>query len=340
VHRLSIVVTATDNFVHLEETLLSVLEHRPDDCEVVVVHDGSYEDPYDLSADEVFLVCVDPSQSWIERVVTGCQMATSNVVHVLGCGALVEEGWTRSAATHFVDDRVGSVVPVIASRDEPTRVESVGVVYRGCGWRRCLAAGRKLGKLRAKRLRPLGPSLRGGFYRREPLLAAADHLELLGDRLADVDIGLSLRGAGYKTTVEPDSRIYDLDQLVEDESPFRLGQQSERLFWRSIGKLGWKKSLAMYPLILLADVVRIANKLDGFWRLCGRLTAAMEVIRYRHHYRQIAKIASPSVNEGAADDDLGVVRYEPLSEIENSISEQETGVERAADSITANRLAG
>ena len=50
--RLSIVVFCFHDSQLLEETLVSVLQNRPDNSEVLVMHDGTYEDPYDL-VDEV-----------------------------------------------------------------------------------------------------------------------------------------------------------------------------------------------------------------------------------------------------------------------------------------------
>ena len=53
--RLSIVVFCFHDTQLLEETLVSVLQNRPDNSEVLVMHDGTYEDPYDL-ADELSLI--------------------------------------------------------------------------------------------------------------------------------------------------------------------------------------------------------------------------------------------------------------------------------------------
>ena len=51
VPRLSIIIPHRNDQL-LEETILSVLENRPRDCEIIVAHDGSYCDPYQL-VDEV-----------------------------------------------------------------------------------------------------------------------------------------------------------------------------------------------------------------------------------------------------------------------------------------------
>ena len=45
--RLSVVVPATD-VTGLEETLISVLEHRPDNSEIVVALGSPYDDPWNI----------------------------------------------------------------------------------------------------------------------------------------------------------------------------------------------------------------------------------------------------------------------------------------------------
>ncbi len=43
--RLSIIVPYCRDEAAFETTLVSVLENRPNQCEVLVPHDGSYQDP-------------------------------------------------------------------------------------------------------------------------------------------------------------------------------------------------------------------------------------------------------------------------------------------------------
>ena len=49
--RLSIIIPALGNSARLESTLVSVLENRPLDCDIIVVHTGEYNDPYDLAGE-------------------------------------------------------------------------------------------------------------------------------------------------------------------------------------------------------------------------------------------------------------------------------------------------
>ena len=53
--RLSIVIPVLGNLDRLEDTLVSVLANRPADCQVVVVLDQPYADPYDLKDEVQFI---------------------------------------------------------------------------------------------------------------------------------------------------------------------------------------------------------------------------------------------------------------------------------------------
>ena len=53
--RLTIILPALGSDTQLEETLVSVLQNRPDDSDVLVVHPGNYDDPYELAGEVNFL---------------------------------------------------------------------------------------------------------------------------------------------------------------------------------------------------------------------------------------------------------------------------------------------
>ena len=49
--RLAIVISAVSGVEPLESTLVSVLENRPRDVEIIVVANFAYDDPYDLAGE-------------------------------------------------------------------------------------------------------------------------------------------------------------------------------------------------------------------------------------------------------------------------------------------------
>ena len=53
--RLSIVIPVLGDQKPLDDTLVSILENRPANCELVVVHNTPYNDPYGLSGEVQFV---------------------------------------------------------------------------------------------------------------------------------------------------------------------------------------------------------------------------------------------------------------------------------------------
>lgn len=68
--RLSIIIPVAGNLTSLEDTLLSVLENRPDGAEVLVVLDEPYDDPYELKGEIRFLEAA-AGASFVESVNLG-----------------------------------------------------------------------------------------------------------------------------------------------------------------------------------------------------------------------------------------------------------------------------
>ena len=53
--RLTILIPCVGGAAAFDATLVSVLQHRPADCEVLLVHTEPYDDPYDLAGEVQFL---------------------------------------------------------------------------------------------------------------------------------------------------------------------------------------------------------------------------------------------------------------------------------------------
>ena len=112
---LSIVVPHLGNDPSFESSLVSVLENRPRRCEVLVCHDGSYTDPFDLG-DEVQFVTAQ-GNDLPSLVSTAAHAAQGRLLHVLCDGQQATEGWTDSAIDCFEDATVGSLAPSIVDAD-------------------------------------------------------------------------------------------------------------------------------------------------------------------------------------------------------------------------------
>ena len=99
--RLSIVIPCIQEAGSFEATLASVLQNRPDDCEVLVVQPRTYDDPYELK-DDVRFVQAPADATLIDLINVGVEKSTGEIVHLLSCEVEVEEGWTQPALKHFM----------------------------------------------------------------------------------------------------------------------------------------------------------------------------------------------------------------------------------------------
>jgi Glycosyl transferase family 2 len=272
VARLSILIFADDGAEPLERTLVSVLQNRPDACEVIVVTHGDYDDPYQL-AEEVRFLAAPRTAGPTERIEYGLRQCRAPVVHVLRAGVEATDRWTDAALAHFDDARVAAVAPLVVDANDPRRVVSAGLDYRRGGRQIVRAAGKSVDCLAGAAEIIVGPALSAAFYRLEALERCGGDFDLRLDvELAGVEWALALRQRGYVARFEPSSRLLAEAEPRGATAPARSAWQSERLFWRYAGAMGWTRSLAAHLVVVAAECL-------GHWRspqvavsrLAGRL---------------------------------------------------------------------
>ena len=129
--RLSIVIPATE-VSGLEETLVSVLENRPADCDIIVAHTMRYDDPWNIR-EEVSFVEPPRGSGLIGCIHAGAAAATGDVIHVLAAGWKATEGWTEPALEHFARGGRGRrrAAGRLGSRSSATRVGGHPALDRG-----------------------------------------------------------------------------------------------------------------------------------------------------------------------------------------------------------------
>jgi len=240
--RLSIVIPTPADTAAMEETLVSVLENRPDDCEIVVALGCDYADPWNIR-DEVRFVQAPGGSSLVGCVNLGVAASTGEVVHILAAGWRATEGWTDLPLERFEDDDVGAVVPLGVAAEDRDRVVSAGVRSAVGGRRIDVAADTRWRKARASAALPTGsalpqgPALEAGFWRAEVLELVGDGFTTAcGDEAADADMAVTLARSGYGVVVEQHARVV-APAVVRGGSrttAFQAGLHAERLFWRSV----------------------------------------------------------------------------------------------------------
>jgi GT2 family glycosyltransferase len=272
--RLSIVIPVLGDQKPLDDTLVSVLENRPANCELLVVHNQSYSDPYDLAGEVQFLEA-PRGAGFVECVNLGVAACRAPVVHVLACGVEVRAGWANAALRHFRDPEVASVAPLIVRCDDDRAVISAGLGYRaeGVAWR--LGQGRTPDQIAEEPEDLCGPDALAAFYRRSAIEAVGLFSPSAVDMLAAADMAMSLRRAGFRCIVEPKS-LGQVDPAAVRRRPgFRHGRHSERLFWRWASAHGRVQSVAAHAALLAGECV------IGLWRpsmlmqLAGRAFGAL-----------------------------------------------------------------
>jgi GT2 family glycosyltransferase len=296
VPRLSILIPALNDPERLEHTLVSVLENRPEQCEVVVVLAHPYDDPYHL-VDEVRFVAARRGAGLAECANLGMRECRAPIVHLLACGAIVEEGWTHAPLEQFHDERLAAVAPLVLDENDPARVVSTGLEYHPGGVRRPRGRGLSAADIGGPATTILGPTAQAAFYRRlatSPTQALFD--ASLGDPLADVDLALRLRQSGYLARFEPASIIYH----AADDSPqaggFAAARRRERLFWRHAPMSGWTRSIALHGLVVGGEFCRALPRPDALTRLAGRMVGGCD---WGFHRRQRRQWALPPASFGS-----------------------------------------
>jgi hypothetical protein len=204
VPRLSIII-AHHNDQRLENTLLSVLENRPRDSEIIVVHDGSYADPYCL-ADEVLFVETNQRSSKISKLNEALYAACAPVVHILDEGMLASDGWCEGPIARIQREQIAAVSPLVQALDG-SKATFAGLDSRQLAHRGLQAIKTQMPSDCA------APLLSAGFYSRRLLLGLGGLLESVDAQVADVDLALSLANLDLSCQVDPQSRVFGKQNL-------------------------------------------------------------------------------------------------------------------------------
>jgi hypothetical protein len=294
VPRLSIVIPCLGGAAEFDAALVAVLQHRPANCEVLVIHRDEYEDPYDLAGDVQFLHAPE-AQSLCDLLNEGLAEAEGEFLHVLGCGLAPEDGWTEMALGHFRDPEVAAVTPAVM---QGNRLAAAGVRF-SLGGMRCVLTDERLLLPGSGHLRTAigGPTLAAGFYRREILLALGGFDAEATDRLADVSLAIDLAALDLRCEFEPAARICQVaDSWAGAAEPaFARGRAAERLFWRHSATAGSPLAMMAHAFAAAVDLGSIAGRLVALceWgsvqRHEARIAAAREQLRAHAAQRRVAR---------------------------------------------------
>lgn len=283
--RLSIIIPVPDDLKGLEETLVSVLENRPEDCQIVVVIGGNYDDPYDL-AGEVDFVQAGRGVGLIGCINAGICASRAPIVHPLLCGVEVGPGWADAALTRFDDPAVAIVAPLMLDRHNRSCLVAAGVTYGRAGTVRSIGRGRSPEDALRRCPDLYGPDISAGFYRKSVLRMFGLFDAEAGDLLSAVDMALAMRQTGFGCVIEPRCRTYVGQAPTVSASRLQRGWQFERLFWRWMPREGRLGSLASHALLVLAECLQCLIRPTVAFQLVGRLLG-MAAVLLRPDWREM-----------------------------------------------------
>jgi hypothetical protein len=296
VPRLAIVISAVGSIESLEGTLVSVLENRPADCEIMVALDRPYADPYAL-AGEVRFVEAGSGCSLVACINRAIEASRAPFVHLLASGCNVREGWTAPALARFGNRRVAAVAPLVMDSSEPARIVAAGLGYSR-GGRRILLAHGETAWQPAATATMIGACGFAAFYRRAALELVGGMSPALGFAQADVDLALSFEAAGFSAVIEPDSRVTTSGPVEPIEGAFRAALHEERLFWRNVPRADGTRAVTAHLGVVAVELARHAFGPALLAQVAGRLWACCQLgsyVRRRAWLAQCQSSARPPV---------------------------------------------
>ena len=236
--RLSIVIPIGRDLTAFESTLISVLENPVAGAEILVCHDGSYDDPFSL-ADEVRFVVAE-SHNPLHLIAAGASESRGRFVHVISDGIRATNGWTDDALDAFEAYDCGVVAPVI-------RNEKTGRIV-AAGWndgtaRLCESGSHGLSEVKNSNKEQAGAYLSASFWRRELLRSLTDAFTSADVLEASYAFQYLAANAGWHYSIAEGSELLiEASTLTFNQPSLTRGQQTQGIknyFARS----GWTHSL-------------------------------------------------------------------------------------------------
>lgn len=292
--RLSIVVPIGRDLAAFERTLISVLENRPTGCEVLVAHDGRYDDPFHL-CDEVRFVVAE-SNGLIDLVSTAASEASGRFVHVLADGLQATLGWTEEALEKFEHGDAGVVAPVIRHTHSQTIVAA--------GWcdggdRLCKGAHQGYEQVQANPPYYVGAYLQASFWRRDVLRSLAAAFDGQQTAEATYAYGHLIREAGWRCVLAPECNLLsDALQLPWDSTSLGRGQRLRAIQNQFKQGGAFTRSLGAASKAVLANALRPRYWVEAIGQAtaplaAGRIAGQLRLGAVAPCYQQEAIVAEP-----------------------------------------------
>lgn len=225
----SIVIPMVGSEQAFDDTLASVLCSQPADSQIIVAHDGSYSDPYDLRREVTFVETEEGCDGMASLLNEAIKVSTGSLTAVIRPGVELPDGWSDAVSDAFADPTVGSVATPISRHDANNRMVSGGVKV-GAGLNRKLIGSRqRLDRRAAQRMTPLGPNLWAAFYRTSLLQTVAPLCDQMETIYLDTDIALTAQSMGMSCQWLPQVVVTtNQSKNIESEARRPHGRAAQR----------------------------------------------------------------------------------------------------------------
>jgi hypothetical protein len=251
--KLSIFIPIQRDIEAFESTLASVLKWRPNNCDVIVTHDGTYQDPHQLS-DEVQFVELKKT-SWAAQLSSCVRDCNSDIICNLMPGIEVEDRWYEEVAAHFNNPSVVAVSPQIAIGD----LTMLGLTKSWSGQPTICISGNSKGVQSASRF--------AGFWRVAFLERVLDNFVRSPIKAVDLEMGICAAAAGLETVTTSNKRFISMLSQAQLQSEITLsGYDAQQLMFRHT-RAG---TLAKASIGILATIAEPLGGLSGIWSALGR----------------------------------------------------------------------
>ncbi len=98
-----------------------------------------------------------------------------------------------------------------------------------------------------------------------------------GVKLADIDLGLRLRAAGYGCVHEDRFVVATMSEPPGETLSFAGGRAAERLFWRHAAASHWTSVLLTHSFTWLAECITCnVHRPQIVWQIAGRIAGCLE----------------------------------------------------------------
>lgn len=195
VPRLSLIVPFQRDESALETTLVSILESRSAADELIIVHAGNFDDPYELGRDEAVILETDHNTPIAEQLNLAARTACSPLLQVVLPGTTVEPGWADEPIDLLRNDSIHAVA--LACRDSESGQIEYGLDRSQMPHRRGAASPASVG----------GPSLDAMIVRRRSLLKLGGWSPAVSPGLMDLELSLLMQTLHLDFAVEQESRL-------------------------------------------------------------------------------------------------------------------------------------